>query len=143
MSKISARLSGFIDSLPLKDGLRILEIGCGSGAAAREIIFRTTGTRVLGIDRSLKAIEQAAKSCSEEIKQGRMLFVHSGIENFELPKGEKRFDFAFAVRVGALDGRHPEIQQAALSSIFKALKKGGKLYIDGGDPLKEVVWQSV
>jgi len=46
---------------------------------------------------------------------------------------------AFAVRVGALDGRHAKAGQLALSRIAKALTKTGKLFIDGGDPLTEVL----
>jgi SAM-dependent methyltransferase len=40
--------------------------------------------------------------------------------------------------VGALDGRHPQIGQKALRQIAKALKPGGRLYIDGGNPLREI-----
>jgi hypothetical protein len=37
-----------------------------------------------------------------------------------------------------LDGRHPEIEKQALAKIVKALTKNGKLFIDGGNPLKEI-----
>jgi hypothetical protein len=40
--------------------------------------------------------------------------------------------------VGALDGRHPELEPAALARIAKALTKNGKLLIDGGNPLREI-----
>jgi hypothetical protein len=43
-----------------------------------------------------------------------------------------------AKRVGALDGRHPKIEKQALANISKALTKNGILFIDGGDPLKEI-----
>jgi hypothetical protein len=43
-----------------------------------------------------------------------------------------------AIRVGALDGRHPEAEQASLAAIRAALKPGGRLYIDGGEPLREI-----
>lgn len=45
---------------------------------------------------------------------------------------------AVAIRVGAVDGRHSEIQKQALKKIAKALKSNGKLCIDGGNPLKEI-----
>ena len=63
-------------------------------------------------------------------------FRTESIENFELQEGEEQFDVAFAVRVGALDGRHPEIEQLAIEKIRRALKRDAKMYIDGGDPLK-------
>jgi len=48
------------------------------------------------------------------------------------------FDIAVAVRVGALDGRHPEIEKQALINIAQALTDKGRLFIDGGNPLKEI-----
>jgi len=54
-----------------------------------------------------------------------------------LEERERPYDLAFAVRVGALDGRHPEAARVAVESIRKALVKNGRLFIDG-DPLKEV-----
>ena len=48
------------------------------------------------------------------------------------------FDLAFAVRVGCLDGRHPEAAAAALTRVRAALNPGGRLFVDGGDPLREV-----
>lgn len=57
---------------------------------------------------------------------------------FELEAGEDPYDIAFAVRVGALDGRHPKLEQAAMLRIENALRKGGRLFLDGGSPLREV-----
>jgi cyclopropane fatty-acyl-phospholipid synthase-like methyltransferase len=137
-TKLSKRLADIIDALELKDGLRILEIGCGPGAMARELSRRIGNGHVLGIDRSAKAIQQAISGSREEIKAGRLSFRKVAIENFELDTNEKPFDIAIAVRVGALDGRHPEIEKQALLNISKALTKKGKLYIDSGNPLKEI-----
>ncbi len=111
--KTSQRLLEFIDALPLKPGVRILEIGCGTGGAAREIVSRVQHAFVLAIDRSAKAIEQAKKSSQSKISNGDLKFIQSKIEEFVLPPNEKPFDFAFAIRVGALDGRHPEIAKEA------------------------------
>lgn len=136
--KISQRLIEIIDALPLKKGIRVLEIGCGTGVAAREIVNRIEDSYVFAIDRSQKAIDQAVKGSDKEIKNGQLKFFQTKIENFELPDNESKFDIAFAIRVGALDGRHPEIEKESLKKIAKALKKNGKLYIDGGNPLKEI-----
>ncbi|WP_346239297.1 class I SAM-dependent methyltransferase [Niabella insulamsoli] len=136
--KISNRLLSIIDALPLKDGMRILEIGCGSGVAARALAYRFPRLYILGIDRSMKAITQAQKRSETVIKSGRVAFQHCAIECFIRPAGEPLFDLAFAIRVGALDGRHPEIEALALQNISKVLKKGGKLFIDGGNPLKAI-----
>ena len=137
--KISKRLKEIVDALPLKKGIRILEIGCGTGVAAREIVNRVDDIYVLAIDRSAKAIEQAKKNAEKEIEKGKLNFFQAKIEDFELPANEKPFDFAFAVRVGALDGRHPEIEKQSLEKIIKALKKNGEIFVDGGNPLKKIL----
>jgi cyclopropane fatty-acyl-phospholipid synthase-like methyltransferase len=137
-NKLSKRLADIVDHLPLKDGLRILEIGCGPGAMAREIAKRIGSGQIVGIDRSAKAIRQAIAGSKAEIETGVLLFRQIPIEKFELDAKEKPFDIAVAVRVGALDGRHPEIEKQALTKIAKALTKKGKLFIDGGNPLKEI-----
>lgn len=41
-TKLSKRLLEIVDALPLRDGIRVLEIGCGPGAMAREISRRST-----------------------------------------------------------------------------------------------------
>jgi SAM-dependent methyltransferase len=135
---VSLRLAGIVNALPLKPGLRVLEIGCGPGVAAREIARRVDGGYVLGIDRSEKAIAQARAGSRREIASGRLSFRIASIEGFELQAGEEPYDIAVAVRVGALDGRHPEIQHDAMRRIALALRPGGRLFLDGGNPLREV-----
>lgn len=137
-SKPSKRLADIISALPLKEGIRVLEIGCGTGSAAREISKLIGNGHILAIDRSAKAIQQAVKGSQAEIETGRLSFRQVAVEDFELEPNEKKFDIAIAVRVGALDGRHPEIERQSLSRIAKALTKRGKLFIDGGNPLKEI-----
>ena len=136
--KFSPRLREIVEALPLYPGVRVLEIGCGPGAAAREIASRIGDGRILAIDRSAKAIEQAIKASENEIVSGCLSFRKVAVENLELYPNEELYDIAFAVRVGALDGRHPEIGQLAFQHIAKALKPTGKLFIDGGNPLQEL-----
>ena len=136
--KLSKRLTEVVDALPLKKGVRVLEIGSGTGAAAREIARRIGEGYVLAIDRSQKAITQAINNSQKEMAAGILQFQHTAIEDFEWAASEKPFDFAFAVRVGALDGRHPDLEPKALANIAKALTTKGRLFIDGGNPLKEI-----
>jgi len=137
-SKLSKRLNDIVRSLPLKDGIRVLEIGCGPGAMAREISRLIGNGHILAIDRSEKAIQQAISGSQQEIAGGRLAFRQIAVEKFELEPDEELFDIAIAVRVGALDGRHPEIEKQSLFNISKALTKKGRLFIDGGNPLKEI-----
>lgn len=137
-NKLSKRLAAIVDTLPLRGGMRILEIGCGPGSMAREIAKRIGSGHILAIDRSAKAIQQAISSSQTEIQMKRISFKQIPIEKFELQVNEPPFDIAIAVRVGALDGRHPEMEKQSLIRIVKALTNKGKLFIDGGNPLKEI-----
>ncbi|MET1416693.1 methyltransferase domain-containing protein [Roseibium sp. HPY-6] len=137
-SKSSERVIRFVDALPLCSDMRVLEIGCGPGVAAREVARRVGGGFVLGIDRSEKAISTARRLSVEEITSGHLGFRVSAIEAFERGDNEPRFDLCFAMRVGAFDGRHPEIGAQAMVRIKSSLRTGGRFFIDTGDPLKEV-----
>ena len=138
MPALSSRLRAVVDALPLSDGIRVLEIGCGPGAAAREVARRVGSGHVLGIDRSATAIAQAVASSQLQIHAGVLSFRRAAVEDFLLEQNEAPFDLAFAVRVGALDGRHPEAGRLALARVRAALAPGGRLFIDGGDPLREI-----
>lgn len=127
----SPRRQKLIDALPLNPGMHILEIGCGPGAMARAMARRIGPGFVLGIDRSETAIAQA--SANAFVESGTLRFLHAAIEDFILPPGMEPFDLAVAIRVGALDGRHPDIAESALKRIAAALKPDGRLFTDKGE----------
>lgn len=135
---LSPRLAGIVDALPLTPQARVLEIGCGPGAAARAVAARLTTGHILAIDRSAKAIAQAEAASAEEIASGRMSVRQVAAEDFVRELGEAPFDIVFAVRVGALDGRHPEAGRRVLERVTAALAPGGRLFVDGGRPLREL-----
>lgn len=135
---LSPRLTEIVAALPLEPGMRVLEVGCGPGAAARAVLSRIGNGHVLAIDRSAKAISQAMAVSTNELATGRLEFRLASVESFELAAGEQPYNLAFAIRVGALDGRHPKEGLLALAQLRKALVPGGRLFIDGGNPLKEV-----
>lgn len=136
--ELSPRLAAVVAALPLRPGLRVLEIGCGPGAAARAVARRIGDGLILAIDRSATAIAQARRSGSAEIAAGRLIVRHVNVEDLVLDEGEAPFDLAFAVRVGALDGRHPDAGRRALRRIAAALTATGRLFVDGGNPLREI-----
>jgi SAM-dependent methyltransferase len=137
--ELSRRLRAVVDALPLQPGSRVIEVGCGPGAAAREVARRVGPTgHVLAVDRSPRAIEQLRRSAADLIEVGVLSVRAVACEDLVLEDGEDRYDLAFAVRVGALDGRHPEAGERARHRLAQALVAGGKLLVDGGDPLREV-----
>jgi trans-aconitate methyltransferase len=135
---LSPRLAAIVDALPLQPHSRVLEIGCGPGAAARAVAARLVTGHILAIDRSASAIAQATSAAAEQIASGRMSVRRVAIEDFVLEPGEVPYDIVFAVRVGALDGRHPKAGERALERIAAATAVGARLFIDGGEPLREL-----
>lgn len=133
--KPSDRIAQAVAALPLSPGLQVLEIGCGPGVAAREVAARIGTGKVVAIDRSQTAIDQATRGSGPEIAAGRLEFRCAAIEDFVLGPDDKPFDLAYAHRVGALDGRHPEAGRAALKRLKQALKPGGYLCIDDRPPI--------
>ncbi|NLG55604.1 MAG: methyltransferase domain-containing protein [Rhodococcus sp.] len=138
MSPLSPRLATIVEALPLKPGMRVLEIGGAPGAAAKAVVQRVGDVHVLVIDRSAKGVDLIRRNAADEIAAGRLSTRCVAAEDFTLEFGEAPFDLAFAVRVGALDGRHPEAGKRVRTRIAAALIPGGKLFIDGGNPLREI-----
>lgn len=136
MTQISSRIAQAIAALPLRPDMRVLEIGCGPGVAARHISQMLSSGTIVAIDRSAKAIAQALAGSAAELASGRLEFRQSSIEDFELKPGEALFDLAFAMRVGALDGRHPDIEAEAMRRIKAALLEDGLICIDNRPPFR-------
>ncbi len=139
MSAISPRLAAVVDALPLRPGLRVLEIGCGPGVAARAVAARVGPDGfVLATDRSARAVAQARSGSAAEIAAGVMGVRQVAAEDIALADGEARYDLAFAVRVGAFDGRHPAAGARALARLVDVLVPGGVLWVDTGDPIEPI-----
>jgi cyclopropane fatty-acyl-phospholipid synthase-like methyltransferase len=136
--KLSQRLAAIVDALPLRPESRVLEIGCGPGAAARAVAARLTTGHILAIDRSAAAVAQARAAGAELMASGRLSVRHTRIEALTLESGEEPYDLVFAVRVGALDGRDPAAGEIALRRIALATTPDARLFVDGGDPLREL-----
>jgi magnesium-protoporphyrin O-methyltransferase len=71
--------------------LRVLDAGCGTGAAA--VIAARRGAEVVAVDLSPSLIEMAWERLPEDLQGGRMTFVSGDMLNVEL--GE--FDYAIAM----------------------------------------------
>lgn len=135
---LSDRLAAVVDALPLRPGMRVLEIGGAPGAAARAVARRIGDGHVLVIDRSAAGVALTERNAAAEIEAGVLSVRHVAAEDFRLLPGERAFDLAFAVRVGALDGRHPAAGVVARQRIAAALTPEGQLFVDGGDALRPV-----
>ncbi len=63
-ARLSPRLAALVDALPLRPDSRVLEVGCGPGAAARAVADRLSTGQVLAVDRSATAVEQALRAAA-------------------------------------------------------------------------------
>lgn len=136
--RLSERLAEVVDALPLRPGMRVLEIGGAPGAAARAVARRLGNGHILVIDRSPRGVALIERHAAAEIAAGLLSVRQVAAEDLRLLPGEAPFDLAFAIRVGALDGRHPGAGVLARQRIAAALTPAGRLFIDGGDPLRPV-----
>jgi SAM-dependent methyltransferase len=136
-TSLSPRLAAVVDALPLRPGLRVVEVGGAPGAAAREVARRVAPDgHVLVVDRSAKGIALVERTCADEIDAGLLSVRCVAVDDLVLAPGERPYDLAFACRVGVLDGRHPG--EGARAAVASVLAPGGRLYVDTGSPLREV-----
>ncbi len=79
-----AKLLGGAEFLPaLRPGMRILEVGCGTGAIAREVAGRVAPGEVVGVDREERQLGTA-----------RRLATDQGVKNMQFRSGEaSKLDF--------------------------------------------------
>ena len=134
---LSPRLQAVVDALPLRPGLRVLEVGGAPGAAARAVAARVgPGGHVLVIDRSPRGVHQVRRRCAGEIATGVLSVRQTAAEEAALERGEAPYDLAFACRVGVLDGRHPEGYDAAVRCLRAMLVPGAPILVDTGEPLR-------
>lgn len=102
---------------------RVLEIGCGNGAAAALICSRLTGGRLVAIDRSAAMIARARSANAEAVAAGKASFEVASFEQYA--GGRQRFDKVFAFNVN-LFLHQPE---PALRLIHRLLSPGGRVLL--------------
>ena len=76
-------------------GRSVLDVGCGAGAALRELAERCPEAVLTGCDISPLAIETAAALNEELVKSGRMRFLLCGVP--DLPFDDGAFNTVFSV----------------------------------------------
>jgi 2-polyprenyl-3-methyl-5-hydroxy-6-metoxy-1,4-benzoquinol methylase len=112
--KIRAESRGnrIIDGAKLRPGMRVLEIGCGTGMFTE--MFASTGAHILAVDLSPELVEKARlRGLPEE----RIVFM---VKRFEEIETSESFDAI----VGSSVLHHMDIDQA-LANIVTLLKPGG------------------
>lgn len=107
---------------PLFEGRHVLEIGCGQGLDASEIVQRCRD--YVGIDMSLASLEVARHEVGQRKPDGTpALFVHADAER--LCFAAETFDLIYSV--GVL--HHTPGFDAAIDEVYRLLEPGGKFVL--------------
>ena len=118
----SERQRWAVGVLDVQPGDRLLEVGCGHGVAVSLACERLAGGRVVGVDRSPKMVEMAARRNREHVAAGRAELVAGLFERAELAGP---FDKVFAFHVAGFWRRPAEL----LPRTERLLAPGGALYL--------------
>ena len=113
-----------VEALALRPGERVLELGCGHGAAASVVCERVTASgRLVAIDRSPKMIAAARARNAEHVASGVATFVCTSLEDADF--GEERFDAIFGIHFPPADRHDPE---GTRERVRHLLAPGGRVH---------------
>ncbi len=121
MQAICAR---YMSQIPLADGGRVLEVGCGNGATTGLLMTHLDPAELVGVDPAPGLIEMAEETFAGEIRAS----FHAG-EAARTEEPDSSFDVVVAHTVYS----HLTDPEAALAEAHRVLKPGGRLVIFDGD----------
>ncbi len=123
-----------LDHAALADGMRVIDIGCGTGASALQAA-RQVGPKghVLGVDISEQFLERA-RNRADQVKLDNLEFRYADAQVAELSSGD--FD-AMISRFGVMFFTDPG---AAFANMAHALKPGGQITFAAWGGLSENPW---
>ena len=119
---IDRSVEWLIDTLGLKPGDPILDLGCGPGLYASR--FARAGMQVTGVDYSRRSIDYA-RSYAEKNK----LDIRYRYQNYLELDDENQYRAAFLI-YGDFCPLNPEQRSALLRNAHRALQPGGKFVLD-------------
>lgn len=119
---VVARLSGW--EPPALEGARILELGCGRGGNLLPMAASLPGATLLGIDRSTRQIDEAAR-IAREAGVRNVRFERAAIESFA--RSDAAFDYV--VCHGVCSWVPPDTRRALLALVGRSLAPGGIAYV--------------
>jgi ubiquinone/menaquinone biosynthesis C-methylase UbiE len=126
--RFMAMLNEYLDAMALHPSARVLDLGCGTGVASREVARRPGfAGRVLGIDRSAYLVAAARKRALEEGLSAWLEFEMGDSRSLALANGS--FDAAIAHTLLS----HVEDPLAVLREMARVVRPGGVIGIFDGD----------
>jgi ubiquinone/menaquinone biosynthesis C-methylase UbiE len=119
-----AKIYSFVvDALAVEPADRIVEVGCGSGAASALVAARTTNGLVVAVDPSPVMFAQSRRRLRATVRAGRAEVVQASAE--KLPFDDASFTGAFAI----FTLHHWADPKQGLGEILRVLHPGGRLVI--------------
>lgn len=119
-----------LDSLNLRSGDRIADVGCGPGVHLPQFLKRIApGGQAVGIDTSPERLEIARVMLSEEVNRGTVDLVHGDLHDLDPKLGE--FDLIWM----SLVLHHEPIPVDVISGLRTRVRPGGRIAILDGDDL--------
>lgn len=122
-SKVPERALWAVELLDVQADDRILEFGCGPGAAVWLVCDRLDGGRITAIDRSSHAIERSTARNASHITTGRAVLQAVELARFESEPDQ--FDKAFAINVNVFWTSDADAELAVLTRV---LRPGGAVH---------------
>jgi len=121
-------LQDYLEAMDIDSAQRVLDLGCGTGVAARSIAGRAAFSgQVLGIDLSSHLIAVARQLSAQEGKGEQVTFQAGDSRNLDLPEGG--FDAVVAHTLIS----HVDDPLAVLKEAARLVKPGGMVGIYDGD----------
>jgi ubiquinone/menaquinone biosynthesis C-methylase UbiE len=121
-------LREYLDAMDIDTATTVLDMGCGTGVAARTIARRANFSgRVTGIDLSPYLVEAAKRLAEEERLGSRVEFRYGDTRDLDVPDG--RFDAVVAHTLVS----HVEEPLTVLKEAARVVKPGGLIAVFDGD----------
>ncbi|ATY62377.1 sterol 24-C-methyltransferase [Cordyceps militaris CM01] len=105
-------------SIGIKEGMKVLDVGCGVGGPAREIA-KFTGCHVTGLNNNDYQIDRATHYAAKEGLSKQLDFVKGDFMQMSFP--DNSFDAVYAIEATV----HAPTLKGIYSEIFRVLKPGG------------------
>ena len=102
----------------IEENMRVLDVGCGVGGPAREIV-KFTGANVIGLNNNDYQIERAAEYAKRDGLSSKLRFTKGDFMQMSFP--DNSFDAVYAIEATV----HAPDLEGVYSEIFRVLKPGG------------------
>jgi 2-polyprenyl-3-methyl-5-hydroxy-6-metoxy-1,4-benzoquinol methylase len=125
---IHSRLIKLLGTIPLKENVKILDIGCGRGDISH--FFAKNGYTTVGVDYAPEAIRIAKgikKKASQSVKKKLSFYL---MDVKDLAFKDNTFDIVICIDV--LEHLYPEEVEIALNEISRVTKNDGIIFIHTG-----------